>query len=277
MRRGERSLRVVGVLDLLDDRAVHARGGQRDLYQPVVLVAGEPIPPGNAPALARAYVDRLGLDDIYVADLSAISSSLRRSRARPHAKPTDPPRHEGTLDGITSSGVAVWLDAGIASPEDATHAMHLGARHVVVGLETLPSWKAFEDICHVLGPGHVSFSLDLRDGAPLSSLGLVSGRTRPETIVELAAEAGAASVIVLELARVGTGAGPDLETVEAVRRAVPAIDLFAGGGVRGPEDLVRLADAGCAGALVATALHDGRLAAADIAAARRRGHGKLTR
>ena len=46
-------MRVVGVLDLLGDRAVHARGGQRSLYEPVVMVAGEPIQPGYAPDLAR--------------------------------------------------------------------------------------------------------------------------------------------------------------------------------------------------------------------------------
>jgi phosphoribosylformimino-5-aminoimidazole carboxamide ribotide isomerase len=269
-------VRVVGVLDLLDDRAVHARGGQRSLYEPVVMVAGEPIQPGHAPDLARAYVDRLGLDDLYVADLTAIAASVDRSRRHTRER-LDPPRHQSTLDGITSCGVVVWLDAGVATPEDAHHAMHLGATRVVVGLETLPSWRALEEICHAAGPAHVAFSLDLRDGAPVSSLNLVSGRTRPETIVDLAAEAGAASVIVLELARVGTSAGPDVEMIEAVRRAVPKVPLYAGGGVRGPEDLRRLADAGCEGALVATALHDGRLASGDILEARRRGHTRLTR
>jgi len=269
-------VRVVGVLDLLGDRAVHARGGQRSLYEPVVMVAGEPIQPGHAPDLARAYVERLGLDEIYVADLTAIAASLERSRHHARAR-AEPPRHASTLDGITACGVVVWLDAGITTPEDARHAMHLGASRVVVGLETLPSWRALEEICHAAGPAHVSFSLDLRDGAPVSSLHLVSGRTRPETIVDLAAGAGVSSVIVLELARVGTSAGPDVEMIEAVHRAVPEVPLYAGGGVRGPEDLQRLADAGCEGALVATALHDGRLESADVVAARRRNHDRLTR
>ncbi len=38
------------------------------------------------------------------------------------------------------------------------------------------------------------------------------------------------------------------------------------------EDIARLADAGCDGVLVATALHDGRLGVAEVAAARRLGH-----
>ena len=269
-------MRVVGVLDLLGDRAVHARGGQRSLYEPVVMVGGEPIQPGHAPDLARAYVDRLGLDEIYVADLTAISASVERSRHHSRAR-TESPRHASTIDGIIACGVVVWLDAGIATPEDARHAMHLGATRVVVGLETLPSWRALEEICHAAGPAHVSFSLDLRDGAPVSSLNLVSGRTRAETIVDLASGAGVSSVIVLELARVGTSAGPDVEMIESVHRAVSEVPLYAGGGVRGPDDLHRLADAGCEGALVATALHDGRLDSGDVTAARRRSHDRLTR
>ena len=43
------------------------------------------------------------------------------------------------------------------------------------------------------------------------------------------------------------------------------------------DDLKRLAGAGCDGALVATALHDGRLRSGDIAGARRLGHARLTR
>src|SRR4051812_13053039 len=103
-------MRVVGVLDLVADRAVHARGGQRSLYEPVVMVAGEPIQPGHAPDLARAYIDRLGLDEIYVADLTAIAASLDRARHHERAR-AEAPRHASTLDGITASGAVVWLDA----------------------------------------------------------------------------------------------------------------------------------------------------------------------
>jgi phosphoribosylformimino-5-aminoimidazole carboxamide ribotide isomerase len=74
---------------------------------------------------------------------------------------------------------------------------------------------------------------------------------------------------VIDLARVGTATGIDLELIARVRKAVPKMTLLAGGGVRGREDLARLADAGCDGALVATALHDGRLGADDVSAARR--------
>jgi len=49
-----------------------------------------------------------------------------------------------------------------------------------------------------------------------------------------------------------------------IRGEFPDIELTAGGGVRGIDDLRALADAGCDAALVASALHDGRLTPQDV-------------
>jgi phosphoribosylformimino-5-aminoimidazole carboxamide ribotide isomerase len=46
----------------------------------------------------------------------------------------------------------------------------------------------------------------------------------------------------------------------------PEVELLAGGGVRDVADLRALADAGAAGALVATALHSGAIGADDLRA-----------
>jgi phosphoribosylformimino-5-aminoimidazole carboxamide ribotide isomerase len=51
----------------------------------------------------------------------------------------------------------------------------------------------------------------------------------------------------------------DLDVVRRVRAATGICPLFAGGGVRDEDDLWQLANAGCDGALVATALHEGSL------------------
>ena len=66
-------------------------------------------------------------------------------------------------------------------------------------------------------------------------------------------------VLVIDLARVGSGAGPPLEAVAELSAALPEAAIFAGGGVRNADDLRALESAGAAGALVATALHEGRL------------------
>jgi phosphoribosylformimino-5-aminoimidazole carboxamide ribotide isomerase len=98
--------------------------------------------------------------------------------------------------------------------------------------------------------------VDLRDGRTLSpdlrlaglpALDVVAHLHRPELH----------EVIVLDLARVGSGAGPDVGLIAQLHAAFPDLQLLAGGGVRDPGDLRALSDAGAAGALVATALHRG--------------------
>jgi phosphoribosylformimino-5-aminoimidazole carboxamide ribotide isomerase len=66
-------------------------------------------------------------------------------------------------------------------------------------------------------------------------------------------------VIVLDLARVGTSSGPDVALIAEIHAAFPDLELLAGGGVRDADDLRALADAGAAGALVATALLRGAI------------------
>src|SRR5208337_4948194 len=71
-------------------------------------------------------------------------------------------------------------------------------------------------------------------------------------------------VIVMTLARVGGGAGPDLPRLAAIKRIAGDREIYAAGGVRDSADLSALKTAGAAGALIATALHDGRVVKADL-------------
>ncbi|HEU5305343.1 MAG TPA: HisA/HisF-related TIM barrel protein, partial [Gemmatimonadales bacterium] len=52
--------------------------------------------------------------------------------------------------------------------------------------------------------------------------------------------------------------------LEMLRRRFPWLRLLAGGGVLTRRDLDRMRDAGCDGALVASAIHTGRVTAADL-------------
>ena len=76
----------------------------------------------------------------------------------------------------------------------------------------------------------------------------------------------------MTLARVGSGAGPDLDRLRAIREIAAGRDIYAAGGVRDSADLAVLKRAGISGALVATSLHDGRLTGSDLEADRMSEH-----
>ena len=203
-------MRVLGVLDLLAGRAVHARGGRRESYEPVRTVAGVAID-GDAVELARTYLRHLGLTEFYAADLDAIANR--------------PP--QGTLvASIAALGAPLWLDAGIASVAAARHALELAAAVVVVGLETMPSYDALAEICASAGGDRVAFSLDLRDGEPVvdSEASAIRGEP-PHIVAARAAAAGVGALIVIDLSRVGMRTGMDLALIARVREAAPGLTL----------------------------------------------------
>jgi phosphoribosylformimino-5-aminoimidazole carboxamide ribotide isomerase len=214
------AMRLIGVIDLAGGRAVHARGGRREAYEPVRSALLGPDEEGDPVALGRAYL-RYPVPEIYVADLDAIAG-------RPLS---------ATVAPLAALGAPLWLDAGRATRRVAANV------RPVIGLETMSYWGELDGS---------AFSLDLRAGVPLA------GGEPPASLARRAVDAGATAVIMLDLARVGSMAGLDWVTVESVRASTIGVELVVGGGVRDGSDLERLVELGVNGALVATALHEHR-------------------
>lgn len=248
-------MRVIPVLDLQAGRAVHASGGERHRFSPVRSVLVSASASGDACVLARAFHDTLGCDECYVADLDAIGGGS--------------PQY-ALLEALARSGGRLFIDAGVATVERARELVDAGAARVVVGLETLPSFAALEQVTRAIGSERVVFSLDLRRGRPVRHPG-AAPEAPPLALVGKATAAGATAILVLDLARVGSGRGLDRPLVVAIRSAHPGLELLAGGGIASPAELERLAATGLDGALVATALHSGAIGKADVRAVRRRG------
>jgi len=235
-------MRVVGVIDLKGGAAVRGVAGRREEYRPVE----SRLCPGAGPAaVARAFALQLGLEEVYLADLDAIAG------ARPAWE---------AYAAVRGAGLRLWVDAGVRGAGLALELAAAGIESVVLGLETVESLDVVEQLAGRLG-GRVVFSLDLRAGRPL---GRLAGD--PEEILSAVLARGVRRVLVLDLARVGVGGGLGTEELCArLAAAHPGVEVAAGGGVRGRADLERLKSAGVSAALVASALHDGRLTRADLA------------
>ncbi len=224
--------------------------GDRRHYRAVRsgLVAGsDPV------AVARALCRECDGKTVYVADLDALEGKgdqravIRELRDDLGAEP--------------------WVDAGVSDAQAAARLLEAGAARVIVGTETLTDIDSLRAIRKVLPAAQLLVSVDMGDHGVLSRCSELSGRP-PLAAIDLLAKEGVTEIILLALRHVGTGAGPDLETLRAARDAFPDLSLIAGGGVRAAEDLRALAEAGADGVLLATALHRGWITAAHIRAAR---------
>jgi phosphoribosylformimino-5-aminoimidazole carboxamide ribotide isomerase len=240
-------MKLLPVIDLKQGIVVRGVAGRREQYRPLVSGLTSSCAPVD---VAKAFRDHLGCDEIYLADLDAIARK--------------PPAFS-TYAAIQAAGLQLWVDAGVCDVEDAARVNDAGIHRLVVGLETVEGPKALARIVDRCGPNRVVFSLDLRDGRPLARSSWPVA-AEPETIAALAVAVGLERMIVLDLADVGTARGN--RTLALCRRlhvSFPKVELIAGGGVRDLADLRSLQEGGVSRALVASALHDGRITRGDIA------------
>ena len=110
----------------------------------------------------------------------------------------------------------------------------------------------------IAAPAPRVLSVDLRDGRLISPRPELAGR-EPAAAAPLATALGVRELLVIDLARVGSGSGRRSTRWPSSPRRFPGVAIYAGGGVRDDDDLRALESAGAAGALVATALHEGRV------------------
>ncbi len=214
------SIEVIPAVDVLGDEAVRLERGH---YDAVVERANDPI------TLAGRFV-KAGARRIHLVDLDG----ARSGGVRP----------ELVRAMVAAAGVPVQASGGIRSRADAERLLEAGADRVVVGTAAWPDPSAWLE----LGDA-VVLAVDVRDG-----LVRTAGWTESAglTVDAALARAPGARVLVTAIERDGTLAGPDLDLVR--RAASTGARVLAAGGVRSPEDVAALADAGAEAAIVGRAL-----------------------
>ena len=228
-------VRIIPVIDVMGGVVVRGVGGRRSEYRPIVSKLTSSTDPVE---VARVLFDTYKPHELYLADLDAIGGEMPAYKV---------------YRAIFDLGVSLWVDAGVGDVSRAVAIAACGS-DVVAGLETVPTAKVLREIVEAVGADRVVFSLDLRDGQPLREW---TGTDRNP--VATAAALGITRLIVLDLARVGGGVGTGTDDLcRDIASTYPHVEVFAGGGITGPEDLTRLAACGVRGALVASALHNGR-------------------
>jgi phosphoribosylformimino-5-aminoimidazole carboxamide ribotide isomerase len=190
-----------------------------------------------------AALKAFGFGELYVADLDAISGG------QPHFS-----LFKRIAD---KTGLELMVDAGVTSLKIAEEVLHSDVSKVIIGTETLPSASFVEEAVESFGREKIIVSLDLMGNRILSGFEL--GRlAEPMTFLRELEELGVSQIIVLDLAKVGSGEGVNVAFLQEVLRNIKA-KVFVGGGVRDVKDLVELKDLGVFGVLLATALHLGKI------------------
>jgi phosphoribosylformimino-5-aminoimidazole carboxamide ribotide isomerase len=237
---------LLPAIDLRDGRCVRLYQGD---YARETVYGNDPV------AQAQAFAAE-GARWIHVVDLDA---------AR-----TGKPRNHDLVAAIAAAvDVAVQSGGGVRDDATADALLSRGVRRVVVGTAALerPDWVRCLAARH---PGRVAVGLDAR-GRDVAVHGWVEGSGHD--LVDVARrfeDAGVAALVVTEIGRDGTLAGPALDQLAAVLEAT-VIDVVASGGVGTLADLrvlsaLEVDGRRLAGAIVGRALYEGAFRVAEAVA-----------
>ncbi len=227
--------RVVLVMDIFNRGVVLAKGGLRENYFPV---SDSSIICRNSDPLD--IVELLRPQEVYIADLNVLQQK-------------GPIEMNVEIIREVSLRTNTMLDFGISSQEEVDKALSI-ANTVVIGTET-GILSAIKEASFG-NPGRVSVSIDMKQGRVLKKDQEIPGNLFE--IVKILNYFPLKDLIFLDLDRVGTTSGFDSLLLYKLVESSRHIVLLAGG-VRNMEDLSTLERLGIKGALVATAVHSGKI------------------
>jgi phosphoribosylformimino-5-aminoimidazole carboxamide ribotide isomerase len=234
-------------IDLLGARVVQLRQGD---YDRATDYGGDPA------AVAATFVEQ-GARWIHVVDLDA---------AR-----TGQPRNRGAVEAIVRAAPAarVEVGGGVRDASDAEALLGAGVARVVLGTAAVADPPLVGRLA-ARHAGGVAVGLDARDGeVAVRGWTAGSGASVLDLVARFAGD-GVGAFVVTDIGRDGTLSGPDIRGLVSVLAATD-VPVVASGGVGSLDDLRALADLeaggrGLAGAIVGTAIHDGRFSVADALA-----------
>jgi phosphoribosylformimino-5-aminoimidazole carboxamide ribotide isomerase len=238
-------VRVLPAIDLLGGKAVRLHQGR---YEEATIYDDDP------PAVARRF--RASVDAMHVVDLEGAKAGtpIQRDRVRAIVE--------------AFAGGAVQVGGGVRSRDALEAYLALGARRVVLGTAAVKDPELVRELARA-HPGVVVLAVDAKGGFVATDGWTEVSRITAVDLVRALADVPIGAVLYTDVARDGTGSGPNVEATAALAASSP-FPVIASGGVGTAAHLTALAAiANVESAVVGRALYDGSLTLeAAIAAAR---------
>jgi phosphoribosylformimino-5-aminoimidazole carboxamide ribotide isomerase len=221
---------IIPVIDLSQGRVVHAKQGLRHLYQPITSVISASSDPE---VVLSSFLELYPFKIIYIADLDAIQNTGS---------------HSDLISKLAMQykQCEFWIDAGLKAIQEYTSNYDANNIRLILGSEN----KLEPDSLMELIKKHPEIILSL----DFNEEGLIENSYLLET-----PELWTDNTIVMTLNRVGSNKGIDIKRINETIKQAKNKNIYAAGGVRDKEDLIRLETTGAKGVLLASALHSGAI------------------
>jgi phosphoribosylformimino-5-aminoimidazole carboxamide ribotide isomerase len=238
-------MRILPAIDLLGGKAVRLHQGR---YEDATVYDDDPV------GVAKRF--RGVVDAMHVVDLEG-------------AKAGTPVQREIVRAIIEAfAGGMVEVGGGVRSRAALEAYLALGARRVVLGTAAVKDPELVRELARAY-PGVVVLAVDAKDGFVATDGWTEVSKITAADLVRALGDVPIGAVLYTDVARDGTGSGPNVEATRALAAASP-FPVIASGGVgtlAHLEALARLPNV--ESAVVGRALYDGSLRLEDAVAAAR--------
>ena len=221
-------------IDMVEGRAVRLKQGRSD----DMTVYGDPL------MMARQFLGE-GAQYLHMVDLDGAFTGEGGNKAL-------------ALSIARQVPIKIQLGGGIRDMDTVTRLLEGGIERVILGTAALRNPELVLRAIEKFGCERVVIGIDAREGR-VAVQGWVEGSdVTPLELAQKMRAAGAKYIVYTDIARDGMLSGPNLEnTRELVEKS--GMSIIASGGVSAPEDVERVRDLGCEGAIIGKALYEGRI------------------
>ena len=226
-------MKIIPVIDYQRGNVVLAQKGNRNKYRAIssVLCAES-----DLISVIDGILTLAAFKTIYIADLDSIENHH--------------PDNESLWSQLCSHypDIEFWIDLGNGA-ESWQRLMNntINARPVI-GTESYSDSNQLAHILNVISAFNPLLSVDIKDDMILGPSNLLREfNAWPD------------EVIILSLSQVGSNDGPDINSIQSIRKYLSSSTLHYGGGIRDTDDIKLLDSLGIHGVMLANSLHTGSL------------------
>ena len=227
---------VIPAIDILNSKVVRLQEGD---FERMTSFSSNPL------ATAKEF-EAYGLTHVHVVDLEGAKAG--------HVV------HWKELQQISDkTRLKVDFGGGLRRLNDILRALEIGVRQVNIGSLALTDRDLLREIVEEAGASKVNVGVDVRDGEVHTHGWQLSSNKKIDEVIDFCSSLGITSFTCTDIRRDGMMQGPSFHLYKSILTDFPGIDLIASGGIFSVEDLGRLEDMGCRGAIVGQALYSGQL------------------
>jgi len=233
---------ILPAIDIRNGKCVRLQQGD---YRQETVYADSPV------EMAKHW-ERQGAEFLHIVDLDGAKDR----------QPTNFAIVRNIAEGVN---IPIEIGGGVRNQETIQRYLDVGVNRLVIGTQALKEAGWFREMCQQF-PDRLVLGIDGRNGFVATEGWLETSQTLATDLAKKYIDLPLAALVYTDIAKDGMLEGPNIDEMEAMRRAVP-FPLVVSGGIASLDDVRRLASCNFHACIIGKALYENKFQLPDALAA----------